>query len=66
MLKDKYFAAVRHSADGHDFIDHATRYCQPDHVRTKARVVDAQCGPAWAKDNPVVRVALFEVVEVVI
>jgi hypothetical protein len=56
------YMAVRHSADGYDWTDVRTTSGHPDVVRQHVQRTDGKI-PQWAKDNQLVRVARFQIVE---
>ena len=60
-MQTLYFAAVRKNQD-HEFVDIGT--INPSHLETQrlADQMDAKI-PNWAKDNPVERIASFEIKE---
>jgi hypothetical protein len=63
MTPDKAFIAIRHSADGYDWLDIATASGARDVCQDNASKTDAQI-PQWAKANPIVRIACFTLSEV--
>lgn len=58
QIKDDnpYFAAVRHSADGYDWLDTSTLSGSPEAARYQARQTDARI-PVWATSNKIVAIA---------
>ena len=65
MIKpQKYFAAIRRDDEGKEWIDLNTISGFPKISGINAQQIDKECGPHWAKGNPVVRYAQIEIREV--
>jgi hypothetical protein len=63
MVTHDYFAAVRHSADGYDWIDSQTLAVLPELAKRKADAADREI-PQWAQANRQVRIARVRLEEI--